>query len=100
MIAITTPQPASMEEPGYALLRIVGIWAAAALPMGSLILAQSTVLKAGTTVPCTERTRGVPNILCAVPFDTVGILYNACHGEAADSDSQARCHVVTRKEGL
>jgi uncharacterized protein len=36
MTAITTTQPASTEAPRYALLRVVGIWAAAALPMGIL----------------------------------------------------------------
>ena len=36
MITITTTQLASTEEPRYALVRVVGIWAAAALPMGIL----------------------------------------------------------------
>jgi hypothetical protein len=36
MTAITTTQPASTEAPRYALLRVLGIWAAAALPMGIL----------------------------------------------------------------
>ena len=36
MTAITTTQPASTEAPRYGLLRVVGIWAAAALPMGIL----------------------------------------------------------------
>jgi membrane protease YdiL (CAAX protease family) len=36
MVAITTAQPASAEEPRYGLLRVLGIWAAAALPMGVL----------------------------------------------------------------
>lgn len=36
MTVITTAPPASTTEPRYGLLRIVGIWAAAALPMGIL----------------------------------------------------------------
>jgi membrane protease YdiL (CAAX protease family) len=36
MSAITTARPASTEEPRDALLQVVGIWAAAALPMGIL----------------------------------------------------------------
>ncbi len=36
MAAITTTHPASTDEPRYALLRVFGIWAAAALPMGIL----------------------------------------------------------------
>ncbi len=36
MTTITTTRPASTEAPRYGLLRIVGIWAAAALPMGIL----------------------------------------------------------------
>jgi membrane protease YdiL (CAAX protease family) len=36
MVASATTHPASTEEPRYALLRIFGIWAAAALPMGIL----------------------------------------------------------------
>lgn len=36
MIATTTTHPASTEAPRYALLRVIGIWAAAALPMGIL----------------------------------------------------------------
>jgi membrane protease YdiL (CAAX protease family) len=36
MTTITTTQRASTEAPHYALLHIVGIWAAAALPMGIL----------------------------------------------------------------
>ena len=36
MIAVTTPQPAATEAPRYGLLRVLGIWAAAALPMGIL----------------------------------------------------------------
>jgi membrane protease YdiL (CAAX protease family) len=36
MTTITTTQSASTEAPGYALLRVVGVWAAAALPMGIL----------------------------------------------------------------
>jgi membrane protease YdiL (CAAX protease family) len=36
MIATTTTRPASAEAPSYTLGRVVGIWAAAALPMGIL----------------------------------------------------------------
>jgi hypothetical protein len=36
MIATMTTQPASTEAPRYTLGRVVGIWAAAALPMGIL----------------------------------------------------------------
>jgi membrane protease YdiL (CAAX protease family) len=36
MIATTATQPASIEAPRYTLGRVVGIWAAAALPMGIL----------------------------------------------------------------
>jgi membrane protease YdiL (CAAX protease family) len=36
MATIATIQPASTQAPQYALLRVLGIWAAAALPMGIL----------------------------------------------------------------
>lgn len=36
MIATTTARTASIEEPRYTLLHVLGIWAAAALPMGIL----------------------------------------------------------------